>query len=79
VLKHAARRLHRAKPETAAQAHALLGAVRGFTIQQLLVEYRALRFQLGPSRRTLVTVSAIFWHFLDALWLYLMVLFYVWG
>src|SRR5262249_54098059 len=35
----------------------------------LYVEYRALRFELGPARRTLVTVSAIFWHFLDVLWL----------
>ena len=43
------------------------------------VEYRALRFQLGPSRRTLVDVSAIFWHFLDVLWLGIMGLFVFWA
>lgn len=45
----------------------------------LYVEYRALRFQLGPSRRTMVTVSAIFWHFLDVLWLGIMGLFAFWA
>jgi cytochrome c oxidase subunit 3 len=33
----------------------------------------------GPARRTVIDISAIFWHFLDGLWLYLMVLLYVWG
>jgi cytochrome c oxidase subunit III len=45
----------------------------------IYVEYRALRFQLGPGRRTLVTVSAIFWHFLDVLWLFIMALFVFWA
>jgi cytochrome c oxidase subunit 3 len=45
----------------------------------LYVEYRALRFQLGPSRRTMVDVSAIFWHFLDVLWLGIMGLFFFWA
>jgi cytochrome c oxidase subunit 3 len=45
----------------------------------MYVEYRALRFQLGPSRRTMVTVSAIFWHFLDVLWLGIMGLFVFWA
>jgi cytochrome c oxidase subunit 3 len=45
----------------------------------LYVEYRALRFELGPGRRTLVTVSAIFWHFLDVLWLGIMWLFVFWA
>ena len=35
--------------------------------------------ELGPAKRTAIDISAIFWHFLDGLWLYLMVLFYVWG
>jgi len=43
------------------------------------VDVQALRLSLGPGKRTAIDVSAIFWHFLDALWLYLMVLFYVWG
>jgi cytochrome c oxidase subunit 3 len=45
----------------------------------MYVEYRSLRFQLGPSRRTLVDVSAIFWHFLDVLWLGIMALFAFWA
>jgi cytochrome c oxidase subunit 3 len=43
------------------------------------VEYRALRFELGPARRTTVDVSAIFWHFLDVLWLGIMGLFVFWA
>jgi cytochrome c oxidase subunit 3 len=45
----------------------------------MYVEYRALRFELGPGRRTMVTVSAIFWHFLDVLWLGIMGLFVFWA
>ena len=56
----------------AAHVIGALGAV-------LYVEYRALRFQLGPGRRTLVTVSAIFWHFLDVMWLIIMGLFAFWA
>ncbi|MDP9054312.1 MAG: cytochrome c oxidase subunit 3 [Acidobacteriota bacterium] len=43
------------------------------------VEYRALKYELGPGRRTLVTVSAVFWHFLDVLWLGIMALFVFWA
>ena len=56
----------------AAHVVGALGAV-------MYVEYRTLRFQLGPSRRTLVDVSAIFWHFLDVLWLGIMALFAFWA
>jgi cytochrome c oxidase subunit 3 len=45
----------------------------------LYVEFRALRYELGPSRRTMVDVSAIFWHFLDVLWLGIMALFAFWA
>lgn len=45
----------------------------------LYIEYRALRFQLGPSRRTLVDVTAVFWHFLDVLWLAIIALFRYWA
>ena len=43
------------------------------------VDVQALRMRLGPAKRTAIDVWAIFWHFLDGLWLCLMVLFYVWG
>ena len=43
------------------------------------VEFRALRFELGLSRRTWVDVSALFWHFLDILWLGIMGLFVYWA
>ena len=33
----------------------------------------------GPAKRTVIDVSAIFWHFLDGLWVFLMLLFYVWA
>jgi cytochrome c oxidase subunit 3 len=56
----------------AAHVVGALGAV-------MYVEYRALRFELGPSRRTMVDVSAIFWHFLDVLWLVIMGLFVFWA
>jgi cytochrome c oxidase subunit III len=56
----------------AAHVVGALGAV-------MYVEYRALKYELGPGRRTLVTVSAIFWHFLDVLWLFLMALFVFWA
>jgi cytochrome c oxidase subunit 3 len=60
---------------TVAHAIHLLGAVTAL----LYVEVQALRLRLGPAKRTVIDISAIFWHFLDGLWLYLMVLFYVWG
>jgi cytochrome c oxidase subunit 3 len=56
----------------AAHVIGALGAV-------MYVEYRALRYELGPSRRTLVSVTAIFWHFLDVLWLGIMGLFVFWA
>jgi len=43
------------------------------------VDVQAIRLRLGPGKRTAVDVSALFWHFVDGLWLYLMVLFFVWG
>ena len=42
------------------------------------VDYRALRLELGPRRRTIVDVSAVFWHFLDVMWLGIMALFLFW-
>lgn len=43
------------------------------------VDVQALRLRLGPSKRTAVDVTAVFWHFVDGIWIYLMVLFFVWG
>ena len=60
---------------TVAHAIHLLGGVTAL----FYVDVQAWRLRLGPAKRTIIDVSAIFWHFLDGLWLYLMVLFYVWG
>ena len=60
---------------TASHAFHLLGGLAAL----MYVAVRSLRPSLGPARRTVVDISAIFWHFLDGLWVYLMVLFYVWG
>ena len=51
----------------------------GALLPVLYIEYRALRWELGPGRRTLVVVSAIFWHFLDVIWLGIMGLFVFWA
>jgi cytochrome c oxidase subunit 3 len=60
---------------TATHAAHVIGAVAAL----LYVDVQALRFQLGPAKRTAIDVTAIFWHFLDVLWLCLMALFYLWG
>jgi cytochrome c oxidase subunit 3 len=51
-------------------AHAIVGLAA-----LIFVTVVALRFRLGPRRRTLVDVSTVFWHFLDVLWLLLMWMF----
>jgi cytochrome c oxidase subunit 3 len=51
-------------------AHAIAGL-----IALVYVAVMALRFQLGPKKRTVVEVSTMFWHFLDVLWLFLMLMF----
>jgi cytochrome c oxidase subunit 3 len=38
----------------------------------------ALRFRLGPAKRTVVEVTAIYWHFMDGLWVYIMFLLWYW-
>jgi len=43
------------------------------------IEVQALLLRLGPGKRTAIDVSAYFWHFLDAVWIYLMALFIFWG
>jgi hypothetical protein len=60
---------------TVAHAVHLLGGASAL----FYVDVQACGSVSGPAKRTVIDVSAIFWHFLDGLWLYLMVLFYVWG
>ena len=60
---------------TAAHGLHILGGLSAL----VYVDVQALRLRLGPGKRTAVDVSAVFWHFVDGLWLYLMVLFLVWG
>ncbi len=43
------------------------------------VDVQAIRFRLGPAKRTGIDVSAIFWHFLDVMWIGLMLLIYLLG
>ncbi|MGA2118899.1 MAG: heme-copper oxidase subunit III [Bryobacteraceae bacterium] len=42
------------------------------------VDVQALRLRLGPAKRTAIDITAVFWHFLDVVWLLLMLLFYLW-
>ena len=60
---------------TASHAFHLLGGLGAL----IYVDVQALRLRLGPAKRTAIDVTAIFWHFLDAMWLYLMALLYLWG
>jgi cytochrome c oxidase subunit 3 len=60
---------------TASHAFHLVGGVAAL----IYVAVQSLSSSLRPAKRTLIDISAIFWHFLDGLWVYLMVLFYVWG
>ena len=55
-------------------AHAFVGLVALFW-----VGFAAIRYQLGPKKRTGVLLSATFWHFLDVMWLGLVALFFWWG
>ncbi len=60
---------------TASHAAHLIGGLTAL----VYVDVKALQYSLGPAKRTAIDCSAIFWHFLDGLWIYLMVLFYLWG
>src|SRR5437763_13226928 len=60
---------------TAAHAVHLIGGV----LALLYVSVGALRLRLGPGKRTAIDVTAMYWHFLDGLWIYLLLLFLVWG
>ena len=60
---------------TAAHSLHILGGLTAL----IYVDVQAIGLRLGPGKRTAADVSAVFWHFVDGLWLYLMVLFLVWG
>jgi cytochrome c oxidase subunit 3 len=51
---------------TAAHGIHLLGGV----VALAYVVFRARRIAFGQARRTPVDVTAIYWHFMDALWIY---------
>lgn len=59
---------------TAAHATHAIGGLGAL----VYVAIQAFRFQLGPAKRTVVSVSIVFWHFLDVLWIVLMLLFRAW-
>jgi cytochrome c oxidase subunit 3 len=60
---------------TAVHALHLIGGMVALT----WVDVQALRLRLGPAKRTAIDVCAIFWHFLDVLWIMLMAIFYLWA
>lgn len=60
---------------TAVHAAHLIGGMSAL----IWVDVQAWRLQLGPAKRTAIDVCAIFWHYLDGLWLILMASFYIWG
>lgn len=60
---------------TAVHALHLIGGMTALT----WVDIQALRLRLGPAKRTAIDVCAIFWHFLDVLWIMLMAIFYLWA
>jgi len=53
---------------TAAHGFHLLGGVVGLTY----AVFRARRIAFGQARRTPLDVTAIYWHFMDALWIYVL-------
>jgi cytochrome c oxidase subunit 3 len=55
-------------------AHILAGV-----LALIYVNVQALRLRLGPGKRTVADLSAVYWHFVDGIWLYLLVLLAVWG
>ena len=52
----------------------LLGGV----LALLYIAWEAWHYRLGPAKRTLVEVTAIYWHFLDGLWIYILLLLWFW-
>ena len=59
---------------TATHALHLLGGL----VALLYIVSEAWRYRLGPAKRTLVEVTAIYWHFMDGLWVYILLLLWFW-
>ncbi|MBI3895789.1 MAG: cytochrome c oxidase subunit 3 [Acidobacteria bacterium] len=59
---------------TATHGLHLLGGVMAL----LYIVWQAWHYQLGPAKRTLVEVTAIYWHFMDGLWIYILLLLSLW-
>jgi cytochrome c oxidase subunit 3 len=55
---------------TGAHGVHLLGGIAGL----FYVVFRARRLALAPGRRVVVDVTALYWHFMDGLWVYILLL-----
>ena len=60
---------------TAAHAVHLAGGLIGLAY----VEYHALRYRLGPERRTHAAAAAVYWHGMGIIWAGILGLFRFWG
>jgi cytochrome c oxidase subunit 3 len=59
---------------TGAHAVHLVGGVAAL----LYLTLEAWRYRLGPAKRTMVEVTALYWHFMDGLWVYILLLLWWW-
>ena len=50
----------------------------GGMLALLYVTVEAWRYRLGPAKRTVLEVTAIYWHFMDGLWIYILCLMLFW-
>ena len=50
----------------------------GGLIALYYITLEAWRYRLGPAKRTLVEVTALYWHFMDGLWIYILLLLSFW-
>lgn len=50
----------------------------GGLLALLYIVWEAWRYRLGPTKRTLVEVTAMYWHFMDGLWIYILLLLWYW-
>ncbi|PYU89810.1 MAG: cytochrome-c oxidase, partial [Acidobacteria bacterium] len=55
---------------TGAHGLHLLGGI----VALFYVALRARQLALAPAKRVVVDVTAIYWHFMDALWIYILLL-----
>lgn len=55
---------------TAAHGVHLLGGIGAL----FYIVFRAPRYVLAPEKRTAVDLTAIYWHFMDGLWIYILLL-----